>query len=102
MTPEETFGQVLGLRNLWRGLEAVLEAISSSFMLKVEETAALWPEESARFEIRGGLPRPCRAQALAASQFLQQGVRNRICAAAGATQRRRHGVPCDSALSGAQ
>ena len=48
MTPEETFGQLLGLGKAWRIVEARLEASSSIFMLKVEETAALCPEESTR------------------------------------------------------
>jgi transposase len=48
MTPEETFGQLLGLGKACRVVEARLEASSSTFMLKVEETAALWPEESTR------------------------------------------------------
>jgi hypothetical protein len=48
MTPEETFGQLLGLGTAWRVVEALLEANSSTFMLKVEETSALWPEESPR------------------------------------------------------
>jgi hypothetical protein len=40
MTPEGTFGQLLGLGKAWRVLEARLEASSSTFMLKVEETPA--------------------------------------------------------------
>ncbi len=48
MTPEETFGQLLGLAKAWRVVEARLEASSSTFPLKVEETPELWPEESAR------------------------------------------------------
>ena len=48
MTHEETFGQLLGLGKAWRVVEARLEASSSTFVLKVEETAELWPEESAR------------------------------------------------------
>jgi transposase len=48
MTPEDTFGQLLGFGKAWRGVEARLEAGSSAFMLKVEETAALWPEQSTR------------------------------------------------------
>ena len=55
MTPEETFGQLLGLGKAWRVVEARLEASSSTFVLKVEETAALWPEESAR----AGTPVTC-------------------------------------------
>jgi hypothetical protein len=48
MTPEDKFGQLLGLGKAWRVGEARLEASSSTFMLKVEETAASWPEESTR------------------------------------------------------
>jgi transposase len=48
MTPEETFRQLLGLGKAWRLVEARLEASSSTFILKVKETAALWPEESTR------------------------------------------------------
>ena len=55
MTPEETFGQLLGLGKAWRVVEARLEASSSTFVLKVEETAELWPEESAR----AGTPVTC-------------------------------------------
>ena len=39
---------------------------------------------------------------MAAPQRLQQGVRDRVCPAAGAPWPRRQGVPCDSALEGAQ
>ena len=46
--PEETFGQLLGLGKSWRAMEARLEAETSTFVLKVEETPELWPEESAR------------------------------------------------------
>jgi len=48
MTPEQTFGQLLGLGKAWRVAEARFEASSSTFVLRVEETAELWPEESAR------------------------------------------------------
>jgi hypothetical protein len=48
MTPEEAFGQLLGLGKVWRVVEARLEPESSTFVLKVEETLELWPEESAR------------------------------------------------------
>jgi transposase len=48
MTPEETFGQFLGLGKAWRVVEARLEASSSTFLLKVEETPNLWLEENAR------------------------------------------------------
>jgi len=52
MTPEETFGQLLGLGKAWRVVEARLEASSSTFVLSVKETAELWPEESARAGIK--------------------------------------------------
>ena len=55
MPPEETFGQLLGLGKAWRVVEARLEASSSTFMSKVEETPALWPEESTR----AGTPVTC-------------------------------------------
>jgi hypothetical protein len=55
MTPEETFGKLLGLGKAWRVLEARLEASSSTFVLKVEETASLWPEDSDR----AGTPVTC-------------------------------------------
>ena len=48
MTPEETFGQLLGLGKSWRVMEARLDSPTSTFVLKVEETSGLWPEESAR------------------------------------------------------
>ena len=48
MTPEETFGQLLGLGKAWRVAEVQLKASSSISVLKVEETAALWPEENSR------------------------------------------------------
>ena len=48
MIPEETFGQSLGLGKVWRVVEGRLEATFSTFMLKVEETDALWPKESAQ------------------------------------------------------
>jgi hypothetical protein len=83
MTPEETFGQLLGLGKAWRVVEARLEASSSTFLLKVEEAPHLWPEESTRAGTPVNLPRPCRADAVAAPQLLQQGVRDRLCPAAG-------------------
>jgi transposase len=48
MTPEETFGQLLGLGKSWRVMEARLDSPTSTFVLKVEETPGLWAEESAR------------------------------------------------------
>jgi hypothetical protein len=50
----------------------------------------------------GDQPRTCRADAVATPQRLQQGVRDRLCAAARTPWRRRQGVPCDPALGGAQ
>jgi hypothetical protein len=52
MTPEKAFGQLLRLGNALRAVEARLDAKSSGFVLKVEETAALWPEESPEAEPR--------------------------------------------------
>ncbi len=46
---------MLGLGKAWRVLEARLEASSSTFLLKVEETPHLWPEESTR----AGTPVTC-------------------------------------------
>ncbi len=43
MTPEETFGKMLGFEEAWRVVDARLEASSSTFMLEVEEAAAGWP-----------------------------------------------------------
>ena len=48
MTPEQTFGQLLGLGKSWKVVESRFEAESSTFFLEVEETPELWPEESAR------------------------------------------------------
>jgi transposase len=48
MTPEQTFGQLLGLGKSWKVVESRFEPESSTFFLKVEETPELWPEESAR------------------------------------------------------
>ena len=52
MTPEQTFGQLLGLGKSWRVAESRFEPESSTFFLKVEETPELWPEEG----IRSGIP----------------------------------------------
>jgi hypothetical protein len=41
MTPEETFGEQLGLGKAWRVVATRLEARSSTFVSKVEETAEL-------------------------------------------------------------
>ena len=56
MTPEQTFGQLLGLGKSWRVVESRFEADSSTFFLNVEETPELWPEESTR----SGTPVVCR------------------------------------------
>jgi len=48
MTPEETFGQLLGLGKPRRVLEARLEGSCSTFVFRVEETALFRPEESAQ------------------------------------------------------
>jgi transposase len=55
MTPEQTFGQLLGLGKSWKLVESRFEPESSTFFLKVEETPELWPEESAR----AGTPVTC-------------------------------------------
>jgi hypothetical protein len=55
MTPKETFGQLLGPCKAWRVVEARLDASASAFVLKVEETPDLWPEQSAR----AGTPVTC-------------------------------------------
>ena len=54
MTPEELFGQFLGLGKAWCGLEGRLRANPSRFVLKVDETTQLWPEENARAGIPDG------------------------------------------------
>jgi len=46
---------LLGLGKAWRVVEARLDAKASAFVLKVEETPDLWPEESAR----AGTPVTC-------------------------------------------
>jgi transposase len=55
MKPEEMFEQLLGLGKAWRVVEARFEASSSTFVLKVEETAAFRPEEGTR----AGTPVTC-------------------------------------------
>ncbi len=55
MAPEETFGQLLGLGKEWYVVKVRLETSSSTFMVKVEKTAALGPDESAR----AGTPVTC-------------------------------------------
>ncbi len=48
MTPEETFSQLLGLGKSWRVVRTEFEEKTSTFVICVEETAELWPEESGR------------------------------------------------------
>lgn len=48
MTPEETFSQLLGLGNSWRVVRTEFEEKTSTFVICVEETAELWPQESRR------------------------------------------------------
>jgi hypothetical protein len=48
MTPEETFELFLRLGKAWRLVDARLQAGSSTFVVKVEETPDFWPEDSAR------------------------------------------------------
>lgn len=55
MTPEDTYGQLLRFGKVWRIVKARMKASTSTFVLKVEETAELWPEESPR----GGTPMTC-------------------------------------------
>ena len=74
----EDFRQLLGLGKAWRFLEAQIEASSSTFLLKVEETQDLWPEESAR----AGTPVTCQDHV----EPMQW----------------RQGVPCDATVGGAQ
>ena len=48
MTPEELFGQFLGLGKAWRGLEGRLRTYPSTVVMSVDETPQLWPEENTR------------------------------------------------------
>lgn len=48
MTPEWTFGQLLGLGEAWRLVKVQREASSYTLVFNFEETGALWPEESTR------------------------------------------------------
>lgn len=48
MTPEKTFEQLLGLGSSWKVTRTEYEAEQNTFVICVEETEALWPEESAR------------------------------------------------------
>ena len=48
MTPEETFHQLLGLGQSWKVVRTEFEEKEQTFVICVQETAALWPEESKR------------------------------------------------------
>ena len=78
MTPEETFGRLLGLVKAWPVVETRLEASSSTFVLKVEETVALWPAES----LRAGTSVTCHDHVepmLKPPERPQHGVRHCFC-----------------------
>ena len=107
MTPEETFGQLLGLGKAWRVVEARLDAKALAFVLKVEETPDLWPEESAR----AGTPVTCydhvepmqwRHLNVFNKECVIQGMRHRVRSAARAPSQRWQDVPCDPTLRGSQ
>jgi transposase len=55
MTPEQTFEQLLGLGSGWKVTRTDYEAKQNTFVICVEETEALWAEESAR----NGYPVTC-------------------------------------------
>ena len=65
---------MLGLGKAWRGLEARLEASYSTFLLMVEETPHLWPEESTR----AGIPVTCHDH-VEAMQWRHLNVFNKEC-----------------------
>jgi len=48
MTPEQTFEQLLGLGTSWKVVRTDYETERNTFVICVEETEALWPEESAK------------------------------------------------------
>ena len=52
MTPEQTFGELLGIGMSWRVFEARLGPEFSVFVPKVEKTPGLRPEKSARAATR--------------------------------------------------
>ena len=86
MTPEQTFGQLLGLGKSWRVVESRFEAESSTFFLKVEETPELWPEESAR----AGTPVTCHDH-VEPMQWRHLNVFNKECVIVCALPRGRRG-----------
>jgi transposase len=86
MTPEQTFGQLLGLGKSWRVVESRFEPESSTFFLKVEETPELWPEESAR----AGTPVTCHDH-VEPMQWRHLNVFNKECVIVCALPRGRRG-----------
>ena len=86
MTPEETFGQLLGLGKSWKVVESRFEAESSTFFLKVEETPELWPEESTR----AGTPVVCHDH-VEPMQWRHLNVFNKECVIVCALPRGRRG-----------
>jgi transposase len=48
MTPEKMFEQLLGLGTSWKVVRTDYEAERNTFVICVEETEALWPEESTK------------------------------------------------------
>ena len=86
MTPEQTFGQLLGLGKSWRVVESRFEAESSTFFLEVEETPELWPEESAR----AGTPVTCHDH-VEPMQWRHLNVFNKECVIVCALPRGRRG-----------
>ena len=86
MTPEQTFGQLLGLGNAWRVVEARLDVNSSTFVLRVEETPELWPLESAR----AGTPVTCHDH-VQPMQWRHLNVFNKECVIVCALPRGRRG-----------
>ena len=86
MTPEQTFGQLLGLGKSWNVVESRFEAESSTFFLKVEETPELWPEESAR----AGTPVTCHDH-VEPMQWRHLNVFNKECVIVCALPRGRRG-----------
>ena len=86
MTPEQTFGQLLGLGKSWKVVESRFEPESSTFFLKVEETPELWPEESAR----AGTPVVCHDH-VEPMQWRHLNVFNKECVIVCALPRGRQG-----------
>jgi hypothetical protein len=62
----------VGLRKVWRVLEVGLEANPPTFLLKVEESPNLWPEESVLACNRVGLQLSFGIDSVAADRRLEQ------------------------------